>query len=112
MLPRKVGNVKFTKKSNSVKLTWEQIFDSSEEKPSKYHIKFVDRQELDHLIEHTFGNTSPCLCEHTITGLQPGQTYTMIITVEGVGGSVDSDEYSLQTSGKSSSQSVCGVYYS
>ena len=102
VIPRKPTDVymKYSGKSRSVDISWEQVYDSDEEKPIKYHVKVANRPELCQMIEHTFGGTSPCLCKYTLTGLQPGQTYTVIITAENGGGYVDSDEFLLQTSGK------------
>ena len=88
-------------KSHFAKLSWEQSYDSEEEKPTKYHIKVIDKPELSQAIVNKFGDTSPSMCAYTLKGLQPGQTYSVIITAECEGGSIDSDELSLQTSGKS-----------
>lgn len=95
VLPKKPTNLQCSEiKSRSAKLTWLQLYDTEEEKPTRYRIN-VKPPQLDPI---TIDGTS---LEHTLTGLQPGETYRVSIAAENSSGlGVDSDEVPLQTTGK------------
>ena len=85
----------------SATLSWEQLYDCDEEKASKYHIEVANKPELSRIIDHTFGDTSPSLCAHTLSGLQPGRTYRVVIIAGNESGTVHSDEVTITTQCKS-----------
>ena len=100
VLPRKPSNVRAAKiMSHSVTLNWEQEYECAEEKATKYHIQVAGKLELSRIIDHTFGDTSPSQCEHTVTGLTPGQTYSVVIIAGNESGTAISDEVSMQAFG-------------
>lgn len=74
-----------------------QFYDTEEEKPTQYHINVKDMPQLGTMGTGIDGTSR----EYTLTDLQPGKAYQVIITAENSGGSVESDELSLQTLGKS-----------
>ena len=102
MLPIKPSNVNSSHvKALSATLIWKQVYNCDEEKATKYHVKVANKPELSRLINHSFGNTSPSMCEHVLTGLQPGQTYHVVIIAGNESGTVFSDDISVQTLSKS-----------
>ena len=101
MLAKKSSNVRFsTVKSRSVTLIWEQEFDCDVERANNYYVKVADKPGLSRIIDHTFGNTSPSVCEHTLTDLLPGQAYHVIIVAGNKSGTVLSDDILVQTPSK------------
>lgn len=84
------------------------MYDTEEEKPTKYHVKVKDVHGLCDMVDGPSSDPSPCKHGCTIGGLMPGERYRVIITAKNDGGSVDSDEVVVQTAGK---QKVCGWQY-
>lgn len=95
VLPQCPRNVEFTEvRPNSVKLRWEQVYDSEDEKPTKYLVKVADWPDLSHTIDPTVYVDSPskCTCEYVLDGLEPETTFKVIITAENEDGTNDSEE--------------------
>ena len=85
--PRTPEDVKCTDiKPHSVKLCWEQIYRCDDEKPTEYLVKIVGKPNMS-------GPITPIVCEilsakyrykceHILKSLEPGNTYTLVITAK------------------------------
>lgn len=94
--PKKPTNFQYSEVTScSVKLSWVQPYNTlaqsnTEDVPTKYHIKVADEPKFDAEIDGTSR-------EYTLTGLQPGKTYRVILMAENSGGRVEADGISFRT---------------
>lgn len=96
MIPEEPTNLQCSEvTAHSAKLSWVQprhTLAQSEigDEPTKYRIEVEVVPKLTTEIGGTFS-------EHTLTELQPGNTYQVVVTAENSDGSVDSKEISFRT---------------
>lgn len=82
-----------------MQLCWEQVYDSEDEKPTKYLVKVADWPDLNQTIDPTVYDDSPskCTCEYVLTGLEPESAFKVVITAENEDGTNDSEEVIITT---------------
>ena len=98
VLPQSPRNVQWVHVSpTSVKLCWEQVYDTEDEKPTKYHVEVNGSSK--HQIVPSFSDESPsgCMCEYICEDLKLATTYQVVITAENEDGPKDSEEISVST---------------
>lgn len=88
--------------ATSVKLCWEQAYDTEDEKPTNYCIMYLDLPNSVYTIDPTFYDVSPYKqnCEFVLDGLKPTTTYKVVIIAENDDGEKSSEEVSITTVGK------------